>query len=111
MASIMDCFGSAPTAIREGDWKLVRLKAKPDELYHLATDIGESRNVADANPEMARRLATALDSWTGELVAPAFPGSSVKDEDWGPGGANQKARQSQKSKQKETPPARQEQKP
>jgi arylsulfatase A-like enzyme len=79
-------------AMREGDWKLVRLKGKPDELYDLAADIGETRNLAAVKPEVTRRLAAKLEAWNGELKAPAFLGSSVKDEDWGPGGANQRNR-------------------
>jgi len=79
-------------AMREGDWKLVRLKGQPDELYDLAADIGEAQNLAAAMPEVAQRLAAKLDAWNQELMAPAFLGSSVKNEDWGPGGANQRNR-------------------
>jgi arylsulfatase A-like enzyme len=79
-------------ALREGDWKLVRLKGKPDDLYDLASDIGETRNLAAAKPRVARRMAAKLEAWNQELIAPAFLGSSVKDEDWGPGGANQRNR-------------------
>ncbi|MCX6902914.1 MAG: sulfatase-like hydrolase/transferase, partial [Verrucomicrobia bacterium] len=86
-------------AVREGDWKLVRLKDKPDELYDLATDLGETENLADANSDVARRLAAALKTWDKELAAPAFLGSSVKNEDWGPGGANQRNRANQKARQ------------
>ncbi len=85
-------------AMREGDWKLVRHEGKPDELYDLAADIGEKQNLADAKPEVARRLAATLEAWDKELVAPAFLGSSVKNEDWGPGGANQTNRPIQKAK-------------
>ena len=101
--------GNQRWGLREGDWKLVRLKDKPDELYNLADDIGEKNNLADTKPDVARRLASALDAWNKELMAPAFLGSSVKNEDWGPGGANQKNRPQQKPKQsgvaspKETP--------
>jgi arylsulfatase A-like enzyme len=79
-------------AMRAGDWKLVRIKGQPDELYDLAADIGEARNLADTKPEVAQRLAARLDAWDKELLAPVFLGSSVKNEDWGPGGANQRNR-------------------
>ena len=82
--------GGQARAVREGRWKLVRLKDKPAELFDLATDIGESRDLAAQKPEVARRLAAALDAWDKELIPPVFLGSSVKNEDWGPGGANQK---------------------
>lgn len=77
-------------AIRDGKWKLLRTGEAPPELYDLADDLGEKNNVAAANAEVAARLTTALDAWCKELIAPVFPGSSVKNEDWGPGGANQK---------------------
>lgn len=68
-------------AMREGDWKLVRFKGQPDELYDLAADIGEAQNLAAAKPEVAHRLAARLEAWNQELMAPAFLGSSVKNED------------------------------
>ncbi len=51
-------------AIRRGPWKAVRYGAKkaPDstpELYHLTTDLGETKNVAADHPEIAAEL-TAL---------------------------------------------------
>ena len=82
--------GRPGAAIREGRWKLVRIKDKPAELYDLATDIGESRDLAAREPQIARRLSIAIDAWDKELIPPLFLGSSVKNEDWGPGGANQK---------------------
>ncbi|MBI5387905.1 MAG: sulfatase-like hydrolase/transferase [Verrucomicrobia bacterium] len=91
--------GNQLWAIRAGDWKLVRQKDKPDELYDLASDIGETQDLAGAKPDVARRLAAALEAWDKELIAAVFPGSSVKNEDWGPGGANQRERPNLKPKQ------------
>ena len=79
-------------AIREGKWKLVRNTNAAPELYDLGTDIGEKNNVAAATPKVVTRLDGVLHDWRKELVEPVFPGSSVKNEDWGPGGANQKAK-------------------
>ena len=84
-------YGKQCFAVREGNWKLIFTGATPPELYDLATDPGEKSNVASANAEVATRLTAALDEWRKELIAPVFPGSSVKNEDWGPGGANQKS--------------------
>ena len=52
-------------AVRMGSWKGVRLNAakKPDgpiELYDLATDPGEERNVAEEHPEMVRKIAEIM---------------------------------------------------
>jgi arylsulfatase A-like enzyme len=79
-------------AIREGKWKLIRSGQAAPELYDLTADIGESKNITAENPEITARLISTLETWNQELVAPVFPGSSVKNEDWGPGGANQKSR-------------------
>ena len=44
-------------AARSGDWKAVRARTDaPVELYNLATDISESRNVAAERPEIAKRF-------------------------------------------------------
>lgn len=84
--------GGVESAIREGQWKLDRPHNKPVELYDLSTDIAESKNLADAKPEVVSRLTAALEAWNKELIPPAFLGSSAKNEDWGPGGANQKGK-------------------
>lgn len=81
--------GGVAHAVREGSWKLIRAKGKPDELYDLSTDIGEAKDLAGEKPNIAIRLATQIDAWDKELMEPVFLGSSVKNEDWGPGGANQ----------------------
>jgi arylsulfatase A-like enzyme len=82
--------GKQSFAVREGCWKLLRTGETPPELYDLASDPGEQNNLAAAHNEITARLTAALDEWRKELVDPVFPGSSVKNEDWGPGGANQK---------------------
>jgi arylsulfatase A-like enzyme len=76
--------------IREGNWKLVRGRNQPAELYDLATDLAETKDLAAAKPDVLARLTAKLDAWDKELAPPAFLGSSVKNEDWGPGGANQR---------------------
>jgi arylsulfatase A len=50
-------------ALRRGDWKLYR--AAPDktaELYHLATDIGETQDVARQHPGLVRELTKLLEA-------------------------------------------------
>ena len=53
-------------ALRAGDWKAVRLHLKDDlpetfELFDLATDPGETTNLATVRPEIAARLRRLLD--------------------------------------------------
>jgi arylsulfatase A-like enzyme len=54
--------GQGPfSAVRQGDWKLVY--HHPDrriELFNLAQDIGETRNLAQKNPERVKALAKLL---------------------------------------------------
>ena len=52
-------------AIRIGDWKLVRLNISKDpdatpELYNLAKDPGETKNVAAEHPETLKKLIDAM---------------------------------------------------
>jgi choline-sulfatase len=60
--------GCAPlTTLREERWKFVR--GASHELYDLAADPEESRDVVTAQPIDAERLATALEELTAELAA------------------------------------------
>ncbi len=47
-------------ALRSGDWKIVASKGEPWELYNLAEDRGETRNLADQEPE---RLKAMVAKW------------------------------------------------
>ncbi|MBM3999303.1 MAG: arylsulfatase [Planctomycetes bacterium] len=43
-------------AVRSGDWKLVAAKGQPWELYDMATDRAESKNLASDRPDVVREL-------------------------------------------------------
>lgn len=77
-------------AVRDGRWKLVSIDQQPLELYDLSNDLSETKNLASEKPDVANRLANSLADWEKEMIPPVFLGSSVKSEDWGPGGSNQK---------------------
>ena len=83
-------------AIRKGDWKLVKTSEGPlldtdpavlrdlstAELYNLADDIGETKNLAAAHPDRVRELAGTWQRWNSALVRPRwFPrsGRPVRD--------------------------------
>jgi arylsulfatase A-like enzyme len=60
-------------AIRMGDWKLVneRGNARP-ELYNLADDISESKDLADKMPDKVKELDKAWQAWNVQLQAPKW---------------------------------------
>ncbi len=57
-------------AARSGPWKycLTKPKGKP-ELYHLGNDLGETTNLAEAEPDRVRELANAWEAWEAEVNA------------------------------------------
>jgi len=60
---------NSPAGIREGQWKLMQGARRRGELelYDLATDPSETKNVAAQNPDIAARLAAKLAAWTDTL--------------------------------------------
>ena len=55
--------------IRRGPWKL---KLNPDgasELYNIADDIGETRNLTAAEPQRVSALQAALEKWDKAIVS------------------------------------------
>ena len=66
--------GATPySAIRAGDWRLIHFyEDSRNELYHLATDIGEANDLASREPERAAKLKQQLDSWLAAVGA-QFP--------------------------------------
>ncbi|MBU4461282.1 MAG: sulfatase-like hydrolase/transferase [Verrucomicrobia bacterium] len=59
-------------ALRRGDWKLVMLA--PDfqpQLYDLAADVAETRDLASAQPDITRELHVAWQAWNRTMPPPA----------------------------------------
>jgi arylsulfatase A-like enzyme len=70
-ASTGDWFSSA---IRVGDLKLIDFPTeKRTELYDLASDPGESKNLAEARPDDAKQLLSKLNAWRAEVGASTQP--------------------------------------
>jgi arylsulfatase A len=72
-------------AVRSGDWKLfVKTRAGRGskqilQLYNLATDIGETKNVAKENPKVIDRLMKHIESARQDLGdAPQHPGTNCR---------------------------------
>jgi arylsulfatase A-like enzyme len=74
------CWRSGPQwALREAQIKLVRRAQQADELYDLAADLGETKDLAEAMAQTAKPLGASLDAWNKELVPPAFPGLGARN--------------------------------
>lgn len=66
------------TALRHGDWKLVRMGRRLNfgqaqwELYDLSKDISEATNLAETNPERVTQLRAIWEKMNSEMVDPLF---------------------------------------
>jgi len=62
---------SVPSSvIRRGPWKLIEtFDPEGLELYNLAEDLGETNNLAAANPELVKDLWRELDAWRQDVGA------------------------------------------
>jgi arylsulfatase A-like enzyme len=82
--------GGDQYAVRHGDMKLVLRKGEAQpELFDLAKDVGESKDLANAMPDQVKQLDALRQNWNAELVAPVFSG---------PPGPKQPAAKNRKSK-------------
>jgi len=61
----------AQSAIREGDWKLLR-GGEREYLFNLKDDLEEKHNLASAHPAIANRLRGKLKTWSEDLNPPGL---------------------------------------
>lgn len=59
-------------AMRDGDWKLIRVEGLADHLFNLGTDIGEYRDLAATQPERLQRMQTMLRAWEADKMQPLW---------------------------------------
>jgi len=60
-------------AIRKGDWKAIKPAPEmPWELYNIAVDIRESKNLASEKPELLKQLRDAWNAWNKNNKGPLF---------------------------------------
>ena len=66
-------------AVRQGQYKLVK-ESQGVELFDLAADIGEARNLAADKPDIVQKLQKLHDAWNEELIEPLWrkPGEVAK---------------------------------
>lgn len=76
-------------AIRKGDWKLVvsRVDGPQKRLINLADDIGESKDLAAAQPDKVKELQADWDRWNASNIEPK----------WRPAAAGAKANKKKKA--------------
>jgi arylsulfatase A-like enzyme len=67
-----DTWRTTPVSLVQiGEWKLMEfLEDGRLELYNLANDIGETKNLAKENPDKAKELHARLVAWRAEVKAP-----------------------------------------
>ncbi len=85
-------------AVRHGDWKLVVANGgsgKP-ELYNLAADLSETKNLASEQPDKLNELQGLYDKWNAEQANPIAP----KEAPVQPGAAQKKAAQKKAAQKK-----------
>ena len=76
--------GGTVQAVRHGNWKGIRpAPGKPLQLYDLATDLRETNNVADKNPDIVAKIETYLKTARTEskefpIVEPKTPAKKKK---------------------------------
>jgi arylsulfatase A-like enzyme len=59
-------------AVRIEQWKMVQAHDHV-WLFDLENDIGESKNLAKAKPEILKKLQAELNQWQGQMKPPAWP--------------------------------------
>ena len=62
----------ARAVIRDGDWKMIRFPDRPAELYNIATDEREMKDLAPAYPERVRKMYKMVFQWESTLARPAW---------------------------------------
>jgi len=59
-------------AVRENNWKLIRLQNYGSRLYNLSSDPAESEDLSFSDQQMAERLLIKLNQWEGNQIPPLW---------------------------------------
>ncbi|HJN71053.1 MAG TPA: sulfatase-like hydrolase/transferase, partial [Phycisphaerales bacterium] len=65
-------------AVREGDWKLIRVEESSPMLFNIEEDLGETTNLAEKHPQKVQHMLDLLAAWESEMVDPLW----VADGKW-----------------------------
>jgi arylsulfatase A-like enzyme len=63
--------GGNAFAVREGNWKLVKIGNRT-ELFDLEADVAESKNAVSEKPEILNRLEASRQTWNRQMVHPLW---------------------------------------
>jgi arylsulfatase A-like enzyme len=61
------------TAVRQGDWKFLKMGNQQSFLFNLENDPGESKNLIKQHPELAARLEQRAVTWAADLKPAGVP--------------------------------------
>ncbi len=59
-------------AVRDGDYKLIRLDGYGYRLYNLQDDLGETNDLSESQPGLMNELKASLESWESGLMTPLW---------------------------------------
>jgi len=67
------------SAVRIGDWKLIKTSGLPEMLYNLKEDIGESKNLAGKYPVKVQGMLKELTAWEQDKIDPLWYEAKIYD--------------------------------
>jgi len=92
-------------AIRQGPWKLIFLKNGKRELYNLQNDLSETKDIAEASPDVVKRLTTLMNRYISEgrstLGAPQKNDVEMSVDKSSSGGKEKKGKKGKKNQKAE----------
>jgi hypothetical protein len=78
----VSCACDGTPSVRQGPWKLVLAADEqaqtPVQLYHLGSDLGETKNVAAAQPKLVAELRALMEQWI--VAGRTTPGERQKND-------------------------------
>lgn len=64
-------------AIRQGDYKLRQQNDQPPQLFNVAADVAETKDLAADKPELVKKLQSDYASWNSQLAEPLWKPARV----------------------------------
>jgi arylsulfatase A-like enzyme len=64
-------------AMRDGNWKMIRVAGLDDHLFNLTNDIAEQKDLASQNSEQLKRMQGMLKQWEADKIEPIWKEGAV----------------------------------